>query len=296
MAWKLMEGNSLWATFFGAKYLPKFLNRNGEIKLEGSDLWKDIQHLMLPVIRNSRWLIGKENTCFWSQNWTSGGLLLGASFHPLSELEKTAQIKDFWTPSGTWNWELIDNFVTPPVVQAIVNSGISPSHRKDRFIRTLSPSGKVSFRSAWNLTRNHRPKQHWPMWVWNKFVPPKIAIFLWKVMHDVVLVDSVIQRLGISLASRPSRGWLKLNVDRSARGNPGEGGGGGICRDEHGSLIFAFHNKYGLVSNTVAEAQAMVDGIEICKDMELSNIEVETDSRTLHDAASNSLSSDTWNI
>ena len=33
---------------------------------------------------------------------------------------------------------------------------------------------------------------------------------------------------------KPSPGWVRLNIDRSALGNPGRAGCGGIIRNEHG--------------------------------------------------------------
>ncbi|XP_058084546.1 uncharacterized protein LOC131232327 [Magnolia sinica] len=79
--------------------------------------------------------------------------------------------------------------------------------------------------------------------------------------------------------SKPDARWLKVNIDGSIGGNLGTGGGGGgICRDHRGELIVGFHNSYGRVTNTYVEAQAMADRLQICKNMGLSNIIVESDS------------------
>lgn len=32
---------------------------------------------------------------------------------------------------------------------------------------------------------------------------------------------------------KPSRGWMKLNVDGASKGNPGQAGGGRLLRDEN---------------------------------------------------------------
>ncbi|XP_058106494.1 uncharacterized protein LOC131249746 [Magnolia sinica] len=89
---------------------------------------------------------------------------------------------------------------------------------------------------------------------------------------------------------------MKLNVDGSARGNSRVGGGGGACMDHQGSLVFSFHNKYGSITNNIAEAQAMVDGLKICADKELNNIIMEIDSRIIHEAVSNLFHSCGWKL
>ncbi|XP_058092571.1 uncharacterized protein LOC131239026 [Magnolia sinica] len=108
--------------------------------------------------------------------------------------------------------------------------------------------------------------------------------------------NSTSDRVRIISWAKPPPSWLKLNVDGSARGNLGIGGGGGVCRDHQGCIIFVFHNFYGQVSNTVAEAQAMADGLQLCRDMGLSNIIAETDSQAIFDAIRNPRSSYHWKV
>ncbi|XP_040998661.1 uncharacterized protein LOC121244564 [Juglans microcarpa x Juglans regia] len=48
---------------------------------------------------------------------------------------------------------------------------------------------------------------------------------------------------------RPSAGWVKLNIDGSCQGNPGNCGGGGVICDSTGSLIAAFSESYGFGTN-----------------------------------------------
>ncbi|XP_058086497.1 uncharacterized protein LOC131233729 [Magnolia sinica] len=95
---------------------------------------------------------------------------------------------------------------------------------------------------------------------------------------------------------KPPPVWVKLNVDDSARENSDEGGGRGICKDHLSNLIFAFHNRYGPVSNIVAEARALADGLIQCRDRGFSQIMAETDSRVVFDAVTNPDKSGSWNI
>ncbi|XP_058111997.1 uncharacterized protein LOC131255316 [Magnolia sinica] len=77
---------------------------------------------------------------------------------------------------------------------------------------------------------------------------------------------------------RPPPGWEKINIDGLALGNPGPSSGGGICRDENGAFLFAFHEGYGSGSNVHAEIRAIHDGLLLCFSKGLKNIIVESDS------------------
>ncbi|XP_058068314.1 uncharacterized protein LOC131217411 [Magnolia sinica] len=78
--------------------------------------------------------------------------------------------------------------------------------------------------------------------------------------------------------SRPFRGWVKVNVDGSSRGNPGPSGGGGLGRDSNGNFLFAFKLGYGRGFNTRAELRAILNGIELCAQMGYSRVEIASDS------------------
>ncbi|KAH0660311.1 hypothetical protein KY289_029059 [Solanum tuberosum] len=52
----------------------------------------------------------------------------------------------------------------------------------------------------------------------------------------------------------------KLNTDGSALHNPGKIGGGGILRDDQGSIVYAFAVPFGEGTNNQAEVQAVCFG------------------------------------
>lgn len=62
-----------------------------------------------------------------------------------------------------------------------------------------------------------------------------------------------------------SQGVVKLNADRSSQGNRGISGGGGIVRDDQGTLIMAFSCYIGVAPSLLqVEARAMLFGTELC--------------------------------
>ncbi|KAL3534993.1 hypothetical protein ACH5RR_003454 [Cinchona calisaya] len=73
----------------------------------------------------------------------------------------------------------------------------------------------------------------------------------------------------------PPHGCLKLNVDGASKGNPGMAAGGGIIRDHYGQCIRAFSNSYQQQTNLQVEALALVDGLNMCHNLQVRSMVVE---------------------
>ena len=80
---------------------------------------------------------------------------------------------------------------------------------------------------------------------------------------------------------KPPLGWMKLNNDGSALGNPGKAGGGGLIRDHQGNWVRGFARAYDNTSSSIAELWALRDGLEIAKDLGLNNLIVEMDALSI---------------
>lgn len=78
---------------------------------------------------------------------------------------------------------------------------------------------------------------------------------------------------------RPRRARYKLNVDGSARNDYITCGG--VIRDEMGNAIVLFSYYYGEGTIMEAEYMALIDGLELCTSMGLSELDVESDSQVL---------------
>lgn len=59
----------------------------------------------------------------------------------------------------------------------------------------------------------------------------------------------------------PEDGWVRLNTDGAAKGNPGEAGAGGIIRGPRGELFEMFAANCGVYSSTKAELLAVMRGL-----------------------------------
>ncbi|KAM3247581.1 hypothetical protein P3L10_009348 [Capsicum annuum] len=107
---------------------------------------------------------------------------------------------------------------------------------------------------------------------------------------DLCKYVELAKQIGINKLIRwkkSTSGWLKLNTDGSSKGNPSSVGGGGIIRNSE--VVLAFAENYGICSNNVAEAKAILQGIKIYISMRLSNVIIEADSQIIIDMMNNKM-------
>ena len=76
---------------------------------------------------------------------------------------------------------------------------------------------------------------------------------------------------------KPPAGWMKLNTDGSALGNPGRAGGGGVIRDHLGNWIKGFGHALRTTNSFMAELWALRDGLIMAKELGIPNLIVELD-------------------
>ncbi|XP_075099099.1 uncharacterized protein LOC142175984 [Nicotiana tabacum] len=107
-------------------------------------------------------------------------------------------------------------------------------------------------------------------------VPPRWPDML-QIMENYtpsLKVDKVIWEL-------PSSGWIKINADGAARGNPGRSSYGFCIRYEYGEVIYARGKEIQEGTNTVAEVVTIQEALRYCINPDLTNIWIQTDSMML---------------
>ncbi|XP_059075074.1 uncharacterized protein LOC131875073 [Cryptomeria japonica] len=76
----------------------------------------------------------------------------------------------------------------------------------------------------------------------------------------------------------PDVGWYKLNFDGASRGNPGVAGIGFSILNWEGREITLKSHPIGHKTNNWAELAALLEGLKICKVLEVEKLEIEGDS------------------
>ena len=76
---------------------------------------------------------------------------------------------------------------------------------------------------------------------------------------------------------KPSEGWMKLNSDGLALGNPRKAGRGSVIRNHEGAWIRRYARALGNTNNVIAELWALRDGLNLAMELELNNLTIELD-------------------
>lgn len=79
----------------------------------------------------------------------------------------------------------------------------------------------------------------------------------------------------------PRVGWVKLNTNGAAKGNPGPTGAGGLIRGHRGELFEIFASNCGACSCTRAELLAILRGLSVAWNGVHRKVHVEVDSETV---------------
>ena len=77
----------------------------------------------------------------------------------------------------------------------------------------------------------------------------------------------------------PLDGWILLNVDSAAKGNPGEAGGGGVFRNARGDWVLGFCCYLGVCSSLRPELRALLYGLRIAQSQGFRKLIVHMDSK-----------------
>ena len=76
---------------------------------------------------------------------------------------------------------------------------------------------------------------------------------------------------------KPPVGWMKLNSDGSALGNPGRAGGGGLIHNHDGNWVQGYARGLGHTSSFMVELWVLRDGLILAREMRLNNLIIELD-------------------
>ncbi|XP_039011423.1 uncharacterized protein LOC120140520 [Hibiscus syriacus] len=145
---------------------------------------------------------------FWNDHWTEF-LSLKVAFPRIYgiAIKKSGAISEFgqWVNSDwVWNIELRRNlFVWEMVIWSnfiqVLNRGTVASPGVDRLKWLGSSNGKYNSKTyCIKLETINKSEYHIWNYVWNKFVPPKVAAFVWKTIYQRLPVASELVKRAIT--------------------------------------------------------------------------------------------------
>ncbi|XP_058111305.1 uncharacterized protein LOC131254333 [Magnolia sinica] len=169
-------------------------------------------------VRHGQWEIGRNNCNMWRCNWSGLGPLQDIPSIIIPSDRRDLLMVDFLTANDLKQDTPV---ALPASIRAhIVNGGFCTSNSDDSYIWPHGPGGIFSINSGWEVVRTHRQRLPWAKWVWHPLLPPKIFVFLWKVLMNVLPIDGNVQKKGISLVSKCKCCELGHNLSSYAESVP----------------------------------------------------------------------------
>ncbi|KAL0440460.1 UNVERIFIED_CONTAM: hypothetical protein Slati_2529000 [Sesamum latifolium] len=187
--WRLKQNNSLWASFILSKYCRKSSPVTAKAKKEDSSTWKRPYQIRNITQENIFWSLGAGYISFWHDWWIPEGTL-----HHLVDQDNTSNslVKDFWR-DHTWDINKLQQEVPQQTIDIIVQILIN-FDLKDHMRWKLSSNGAFTTKSAWELTKDHRPYPAIFKSLWSPLIRPTISIFAWKPLNNWTLVDNKLKQ------------------------------------------------------------------------------------------------------
>ncbi|KAK4409422.1 Retrovirus-related Pol polyprotein from transposon TNT 1-94 [Sesamum angolense] len=194
--WRLRQNNSLWVALLSASiaknpHLPL-------LKLNKRTLTFGEESVALNLSLRKT-LFGALELAISLSGMTIGSLQ--ALSIPLTpNRASNALVKSFWTDHSC-DIDKLKEVVPQHIMELILEIPINPQHQDVMYWKPY-PHGSFSTKSVWEITRDHKPSLAIFKNLWSPIARPTISIFIWKVLHHWIPVDSRLKQKDILLASR----------------------------------------------------------------------------------------------
>ena len=90
-----------------------------------------------------------------------------------------------------------------------------------------------------------------------------ILLRLWLLEVQIGLIIILLKSLILLNGFWPLQGYVKINVDRSSKGNPSLAGFGGLIKADDEKWIIGYHGFIGYVGNLLTKLLAMCHGLRL---------------------------------
>ncbi|CAI9759440.1 unnamed protein product [Fraxinus pennsylvanica] len=121
------------------------------------------------------------------------------------------------------------------------------------------------------MLRIKAPEVHWAKWVWNKAIPKRVSVTMWKALLGSLCVDSRILKVEFCLI------WT-FHCDAAVKENSYDHLEEADSGDEFGKVMAGFTSQLGEATNTEADLRAIIEGLNVCQQLGACVVEIECDS------------------
>lgn len=197
--WRVLSSDSLWACFMRHKYL----NENTPLALQtlstgASMFWKECFRWKETLLDNSSWEIGHGKLSLIYENWSGLGRIEEIIDNPLPLANLTVK-------EGLdchFNFPVFPEHLLLDLRSLLTLKLNIVEEEKEKRYWIHTTNGDFTVASAYEFLRPKRQVSAILQRVWSNFIPTKVSIFSWRLLHEIVPADMVIRRLGIPITSK----------------------------------------------------------------------------------------------
>ena len=140
----------------------------------------------------------KSNLDFWSDCWSNLDSIRALIQGPLPLESVNLKLKDVIS-LGRWDWSKIP-FSLPLKIKDEIQATPIPiiARNNDKLAWKFSPKGSFDMGSAYLIASNLMDAESIAgSWIWKLQILPRIQMFIWRCMHNSVVVKEVVAKKGI---------------------------------------------------------------------------------------------------
>lgn len=204
MLWQALHSTSLWASYFRTKHIGQLHLRDVTFHRMAGPARRSWMKAKQLILQYHRIIIGDgRNTNFWHDHWIGQHCL--SDFLPDNSIpNSTITVKDFLQHPQREEIDLLNSFIPAHLKTAIVHTTLNLEN--DIPVWSLSSSGQCTVASTKKVLTDSPFNQSAIQWasLWSPWLPIKISVHIWKILHNCLPVDRNIQRLGIQISSKCS--------------------------------------------------------------------------------------------
>uniref|UniRef100_J3L5V2 Reverse transcriptase domain-containing protein n=1 Tax=Oryza brachyantha TaxID=4533 RepID=J3L5V2_ORYBR len=203
-AWNfLSRPNELISTVLKAKYFPDrpfwLCSHQGPKSI----FWSSIIKIKPFLSSSCHWQLARGDISIWNQPWVSIWSNIHNHIHLHSLTSRLpSRVSELWTQDKHWIFSYISEFLDDRAIREIARVQYLPHDQPDRLCWSPNSSGECSTKSAYKQVFNHLHPAGTPvpsakltllnMVGKNKFTPPKIKTFFWKLVSKALPTRSAI--------------------------------------------------------------------------------------------------------
>ncbi|XP_019150780.1 PREDICTED: uncharacterized protein LOC109147628 [Ipomoea nil] len=215
----LTHPDKLWVKIMKEKYVKNGNFFSTPVTANSSWGWRSIMKGKNILCKGLRWRIGTgASISFWHDRWVGDSPLAETIPLPATGNCSNLKVRDVMLNNCAWNIDALESLVPVNIIHQIRAIPIPVTSQIDRPFWPLSNSGIVTVSSAFSFISGTGDSSLDYEWIWRLRCKERVKFFIWKILHNGLLVNAERAKRGLtSDASCPRCGLEEESLDHLLR-------------------------------------------------------------------------------